>query len=209
MRTFSAKDQSKMSLLFAPFGYIVSTFCPDQFIEPAHGGHFYYQRWTEALFRRSNFSRILYDNHFFTFLSVIYWLIPKVNIDNLNICSFLICLSCNCLLYKIFPGIAKLCPPSRKSWPKCPWPNCPGQTIRGQTILHSLRLCRATLCSAGEAFNVAILLHLTLACLKKIRSTCNNGKCGIGNYLGLRLGLVINFTRWSNYIAHGHCVDAD
>ena len=34
MSTFSAQDQSKMSFLFAPFGYLVSTSCLDQFIQP-------------------------------------------------------------------------------------------------------------------------------------------------------------------------------
>ena len=132
MSSFSAKDQSKVSLLFAPFGYIINTFCAWPIHSTSSWRSFLLTKVDRSSVLKVKLCRILYDNHFFKFLSVIYWLIPKVNIDNLNICSFLIFLSCNCLLYKIFPGIAKLSSPAKNL----------SQNVCGQSVLAKLSVAK-------------------------------------------------------------------
>ena len=106
MSTFCAQDQSKIGLLFAPFGYLVRTSAL-QFIQPADAMEV--TSTTRSSVMKVKFDRIFYDNHLFTLPSEIDCII---NIDYLNICSFVISLSCNCSIYKIFLDLAKVSPPA-------------------------------------------------------------------------------------------------
>ena len=72
MSTFSAQDQSKMSLLFTPFGYLVSTSGQINTLNQLMPwGSFLLSKVDRSSVLKVKFARMFYDIHFFTFLSVI------------------------------------------------------------------------------------------------------------------------------------------
>ena len=65
-------------LLFAPYLLFSEHFCPDQVIQPADAMEVIYTiKDRQKLCFEVKLASIFYDNHFFTFLSVIYLLIAK------------------------------------------------------------------------------------------------------------------------------------